>query len=90
MRTPQAGPGPTGPDRLEEIGENLIARIAEAEREGWLGEEEGLRVSLAEAEDELAQIDTAVQQHTHTTNLGMPTLRQTHRTVESRTGTVKG
>ncbi|WP_232247181.1 hypothetical protein [Kitasatospora azatica] len=33
-----------------------IARIAEAEREGWLGEVEGLRVSLAGAEDKLAQV----------------------------------
>jgi hypothetical protein len=35
--------------RLEEIRDNLIARIAEAEREGWLGEVEGLKVSLAGA-----------------------------------------
>lgn len=41
---------------MEEIRDNLIARIAEAEHEGWLGEVEGLRVSLAGAEDKLAQI----------------------------------
>ncbi|MFE1548123.1 hypothetical protein [Streptomyces sp. NPDC058718] len=44
---------------MEEIRDNLIARIAriaEAEREGWVGEVEGLRVSLAGAEDKLAQI----------------------------------
>ncbi|MCG7523301.1 hypothetical protein MHW47_02390 [Streptomyces sp. OfavH-34-F] len=41
---------------MEEIRDNLVARIAEAEREGWLGEVEGLRVGLAGAEDELAQI----------------------------------
>jgi len=35
----------------------LTARIAEAEREGWLGEGEGLKISLAGAEDNLAQID---------------------------------
>ena len=40
-----------------EIRDNLHARIAEAEREGWLGEVEGLQVSLAGAEDKLAQID---------------------------------
>jgi hypothetical protein len=40
-----------------EIIDNLTARIAEAEREGWLGEVEGLRVSLAGAQDKLAQID---------------------------------
>jgi hypothetical protein len=41
---------------LEEIRDNLIARIAEAEREGWLGEVQGLRVSLAGAEDKLSQL----------------------------------
>ncbi|MFE3202941.1 hypothetical protein [Embleya sp. NPDC059237] len=49
-------PDPDQRARLEEIRDNLIARIAEAEREGWLGEVEGLRVSLAGAEDKLAQI----------------------------------
>ncbi|MEK8143822.1 site-specific integrase [Streptomyces sp. M10(2022)] len=37
--------------RLEEIRDNLGARISEAEREGWLGEVEGLSVSLAAAEE---------------------------------------
>ncbi|WP_254709912.1 hypothetical protein [Streptomyces lunaelactis] len=40
-----------------EIRDNLKARIKEAEREGWLGEVEGLRVSLAGAEEKLAQLD---------------------------------
>ena len=33
--------------RIAEIRDNLIARIAEAEREGWLAEIEGLKFSLA-------------------------------------------
>ena len=37
--------------------DNLIARIAEAERKGSLGEVEGLQISLAGANDKLAQID---------------------------------
>jgi hypothetical protein len=37
--------------------DNLIARIAEAEREGWLGEVEALRVSLAGGQDKLDQFD---------------------------------
>lgn len=45
------------PMNNQEIRDNLIARIVEAEREGWLGEIEGLRVSVAGAEDKLAQID---------------------------------
>jgi len=43
--------------RLTAIRDNLTARVAEAEREGWLGEAEGLRVSLAAARDKLAQLD---------------------------------
>jgi hypothetical protein len=39
-----------------------------AEREGWLGETEGLKISLA-AEDKLAQID---RRSCRTTDLGMP------------------
>jgi integrase len=62
-------PDPTQRPRITEIRDNLLARIAEAEREGWLGETEGLKISLAGAEDKLAQID----HRTHrTTNLGMP------------------
>ena len=59
-------PDPAQRGRLEEIRVNLHDRIAEAEREGWLGEIEGLRVSLAGTEDKLAQIDMALQR------LGMP------------------
>ncbi|MEV7783665.1 hypothetical protein [Kitasatospora sp. NPDC088351] len=58
---------------MEEIRDNLLARIAEAEREGWLGEVEGLKVSLAGAEDKLAQIDRQFQKTT--ISLGMPTTR---------------
>ena len=64
-------PDPSQRDRLHEIRDNLIARIAEAEHEGWLGEVEGLRVSLAGAEDKLAQID---RRTATTTELGIPSL----------------
>ena len=53
-------PEPAQRPRIAEIRGNLIARIAEAEREGWLGEIEGLRVSLAGAEDKLAQITASL------------------------------
>ena len=43
-------------NRVTEIRDNLTARIAEADREGWLGEAEGLKISLAGAEGKLAQI----------------------------------
>ncbi|MCZ0991635.1 hypothetical protein [Streptomyces diastatochromogenes] len=45
---------PAERQRLEEIRNNLRDRITEAEREGWLGEAEGLRVSLAAAEKKIA------------------------------------
>jgi hypothetical protein len=64
-------PDPAQRPRIAEIRDNLISRIAEAEREGWLGEAEGLKISLAGAEDKLAQIDR--RNCSATTDLGMPT-----------------
>lgn len=57
-------PDPNQRPRLVDIRDNLLDRIAEAEREGWLGEVEGLRASLAGAEDRLAQIDHHLPQAT--------------------------
>ena len=68
-------PDPAQRDRLAEIRDNLIARIAEAEREGWLGEVEGLQVSLAGAQDKLAQLD-AEARRSHAVSLGMPAFGQ--------------
>lgn len=65
-------PDPTQRPRLEEIRDNLTARITEAERERWLGEVEGLQVSLTGANDKIAQIDVTLQRRTNTTDLGMP------------------
>jgi integrase len=62
-------PDPAQRPRIAEIRDNLTARIAEAEREGWLGEAEGLKISLAGAEDKLTQIDRRARR---TTDLGMP------------------
>ncbi|MFE0062743.1 hypothetical protein [Streptomyces sp. NPDC059003] len=62
--------------RLDEIRVNLIARIAEAEREGWLGEVDGLSVSLAAAEDRLAQLDAEVARRSTVVHLGLPTFGQ--------------
>jgi hypothetical protein len=57
--------------RLEDICGNLLARITEAEREGWHGEAEGLKVSLAAAEQKLAQLDNLAARRA-TIHLGMP------------------
>ncbi|KUN49727.1 hypothetical protein AQJ27_01010 [Streptomyces olivochromogenes] len=56
VRCPMLWPDPAQREQLVEIRDNLLARIAEAEREGWLGEVEGLNVSLAGAEEKLAQL----------------------------------
>ncbi len=49
-------PDPAQRDRLAEIRDNLTARIAEAQREGWAGEVEGLQISLAGAQEKLGQL----------------------------------
>ena len=71
MRCPVLRVDPTQRPRLIEIRDNLTDRIAEAEREGWLGEAEGLRVSLAAARDKLAQLDDRARRST-TVALGLP------------------
>jgi len=50
---------PAQQQRLRGIRASLTARIAEAEREGWTGEAEGLKVSLAAAGAKLAEADAA-------------------------------
>ena len=62
-------PGSAG--RPIDIRDTLIARIAEAERQGRLGEFEGLQVGLAGARNGLAQIDRHAYQRT-TAGLGRP------------------
>jgi hypothetical protein len=58
IRCPLLRVDPAQRPRLEAIRVNLAARIAEAEREGWVGEAEGLKVSLAAADAKLTQLDT--------------------------------
>ena len=68
---------PAQTERLREIITNLHDRIAEAEENNWLGEVEGLKISLAAAELKLQQ---AVNQPTASTiNLGLPGRRKTDR-----------
>jgi Phage integrase family len=57
IRCPMLWPDPAQRSRLAEIRDNLTARITEAQQKGWLGEVEGLQVSLAGAREKLAQID---------------------------------
>jgi integrase len=71
VRCPMLWPDPAQRHRMVEIRNNLNARIAEAEREGWLGEVEGLQVSLAGAQDKLTQLDKRPVNRT-VVELGIP------------------
>jgi integrase len=75
IRCPVLWPDPAQRHRLTEIRDNLAARIAEADREGWIGEVEGLKISLAGAEDKLAQIDRRPPP-AGAVHLGIPVLPQ--------------
>ena len=68
-------PDPAQRPRIAEIRDNLIARISEAEHQGWLGEVEGLNISLAGANDKLANIDRRARRQP--VNLGIPAIRPT-------------
>ncbi|MGW0538611.1 integrase [Streptomyces sp. NPDC003032] len=79
-------PDPAQRARLAEIRDNLIARITEAEQEGWLGEIEGLQVSLASAEEKLAQLDAEQVRQRQVIDLGMPRFSQ----IVTRISTARG
>jgi hypothetical protein len=68
-------PDPAQRTRLVEIRDNLHARIAEARQQGWLGEVDGLQISLTGARQKLAQLDQISAKPT-STHLGMPSFPQ--------------
>jgi hypothetical protein len=70
LRCAMHRPDPAQRARIAEIRGNLTARTTEAERQGWPGEAEGLKTSLAGAEDKLAQIDRRTRPAA--VNPGMP------------------
>ena len=73
LRCPLLRPDPTQRDRLLELRDNLIARIAEARTNNWLGEVDGLQVSLNGAREKLTQLDQ--RGSTASTQLSLPTFR---------------
>lgn len=77
LRCPLLRPDPTARDRLVQIRDNLITRITEAEAHRWLGEAEGLKVSLAGARAKLAQMDQISARRAQTVHLGIPTFADT-------------
>ncbi|SRR6266550_709161 len=72
IRCPMLRLDPAQRTRLAEIIENLQARQAEAREKGWLGEVQGLQVSLDAATNKLATLDRSQQ-----TYLGLPKLMHT-------------
>jgi hypothetical protein len=76
-------PDPAQRHRPIEIRDDLIARITEAEQEGWLGEIEGLQVSLASEEEKLPQLESERERQCKALDLGMPTFSQ----IATRTNT---
>jgi len=75
VRCPLLRIDPAQRHRLQEIRDSLTARIAEAGREGWTGEAEGLKVSLAAAVAKLAQADGLIARRAAAIDLGMPAYR---------------
>ncbi|HRC12806.1 MAG TPA: site-specific integrase [Dermatophilaceae bacterium] len=57
VRCSMLWPEPTQRPRLIEIRDNLRVRIDEAQQNGWLGETEGLQLSLAGTTEKLSQLD---------------------------------
>jgi integrase len=68
IRCPMLQPDPGQRARLEEIVENLTGRLAEARDRGWLGEAEGIEVSIEAAREKLARMSRIV-------SLGIPSPR---------------
>jgi hypothetical protein len=77
LRCPLLRPDPAARARLQDIRDNLLARIAEAESHRWYGEAEGLKVSLAGADSKLAQMDQISASRTKTVQLGIPSFTDT-------------
>jgi hypothetical protein len=75
IRCPLLRIDPAQRPRLAAIRDNLTARIAEAEQQGWLGEAEGLKVSLAAADTKLTQVDLLIARRDTAVSLGMPAFR---------------
>ena len=86
LRCPLLRPDPAQRPRLAEICASLSARIIEAEQQHWLGEAEGLKVSLTGARHKLAQIDQITTRRATAVSLGIPAFPDT----ASRTVTTAG
>lgn len=68
IRCPMLRPDPSQRPRLEEIAANLGERLEEARARGWLGEVEGIEVSMSAAQEKLDRMS-------HIVSLGLPRVR---------------
>lgn len=71
VRCPALRLDPDEGSRLQQIHDNVEDRIAEAKREGWIGEVKGLEVTLAAAKQKLDAMNKA-RQRQDATFVGMP------------------
>jgi hypothetical protein len=75
IRCPMLRIDPRQRGRLIEIAKNLQDRISEARANGWLGEVQGLQVSLEAARTKLTSLDRLVRNNNNRTgpvNIGLP------------------
>lgn len=78
IRCPNQRLDPKARPRLTQIIANLNDRIQEAKLNGWLGEVQGLRVSLDAAANKLVNLDRMRdRQPTRPVNLGIPVITNT-------------
>ncbi len=66
---------PNQRNRLIEIIRNLTDRIDEARANGWLGEVQGLQISLDAARAKLVSLDRTSRSSGSITQLGIPMIR---------------
>jgi hypothetical protein len=76
LRCPLLRPDPAQRPRLIEVRDNLIARVAEARQEGWLGEVDGLQISLDGARQKMDQIEQMTARSTDAHLPNTPTFSQ--------------
>ena len=78
---------PDGPaHQTRKIRDNLLAPNAEEDHEGWTGEAEGLKVSLATANIKIAQADLTAARRAEAVRLGIPAYRD----IAAATPTTQG
>ncbi len=83
LRCPLLRPDPAQRPRLIDIRHNLGERITEAQHNRWVGEVDGLKVSLAATNTKLAQLDGLAARRQASLQTGAPSFSE----VAARTAT---